>query len=268
MIAGAIVVTAAAHLVGIGEIVDVIMLGVGVVVAGTSAFKGGMEFGEFMKGIVTASTSEDLDTAAQHLANAVMLLGVATVMALLMRKSVGGGGAAAEDSAGADAADTAASKTPAPKPKPATSASKSSASDAAADDAATASTLSQNVYRVDGRSPGTIFDQGFQPKGTSTDLKTYVDTNNPSSFVSTSKTPAIADNPAFAKPGTYLYEVDGSQVKGIDVNAAYPDNPFANESEIAVVGGVPPEAIISAKPVLPGGGLGPTIPNPNYNGGL
>jgi hypothetical protein len=119
---------------------------------------------------------------------------------------------------------------------------------------------------VDGRSPETIIKEGFQPKGTSTDLKTYVETNNPSAFVSTSKTPSIADNPEFAKPGTYLYGVDSTQVKGIDVNQAYPDNPFAHESEIAVAGGVPREAIISAKPILPTGGVGNTIQNPIYNG--
>lgn len=134
-------------------------------------------------------------------------------------------------------------------------------------DASAATAVSQTVYRVDGRPPGTIFNEGFQPKGTSTDLENYVLANQPSAFVSTSKIAAIAENPAFAKPGTYLYEVDGSMIKGIDVNQAYPDNPFANESEIAVVGGVPRDAIISAKPILPGGGVGPTIPNPFYSGG-
>jgi hypothetical protein len=126
--------------------------------------------------------------------------------------------------------------------------------------------LNQSIYRVDGRSPDVIFDQGFQPKGTSADLKTYVDTNNPSAFVSTSKSPDIAHNPDFAQPGKYVYEVDGSQIKGIDVNEAYPNNPFARESEVAVVGGVPRSAIISVRQIQPDGGLGPVIPNPFYKG--
>ncbi len=127
--------------------------------------------------------------------------------------------------------------------------------------------LNQSVYRVDGRPPSVIFEQGFQPRGTATDLQNYVDTNTPSGFVSTSKTPDIALNPAFAQPGTHLYEVDGQQISGIDVNEAYPSNPFSNEQEIAVVGGVPKDAIISAKPLLPGGGLGNAIMNPFYRGG-
>lgn len=129
------------------------------------------------------------------------------------------------------------------------------------------SSVDQPVYRIDGRPPGTIFDEGFQPRGTSTDLENYVNTNQPSTFVGTSKTPDIVNNPAFGQPGKHLYEIDGTGLKGVDVNQAYPANPYASESEIAVPGGIPPESIISAKPILPGGGLGETIPNPNYNGG-
>ncbi len=124
-----------------------------------------------------------------------------------------------------------------------------------------------SLYRVDGRPPGTIFNEGFQPKGTATDLQTYVNQNAPSAFVSTSKTADIANNLDFASPGKYLYEVDSSQVSGVDVNQAYPDNPYPHEQEMAVLGGVSPQAVLSAKPILPGGGLGNTIPNPGYRGG-
>lgn len=127
--------------------------------------------------------------------------------------------------------------------------------------------VEQPVYRVDGRPAGTIFDEGFQPRGTSTDLENYVNTNQPSTFISTSKTPAIADNPAFGQPGKTLYEIDGTGLKGIDVNKAYPTNPFANENEIAIPSGIPKESIISARPILPNGTLGEPILNPNYNGG-
>jgi hypothetical protein len=128
------------------------------------------------------------------------------------------------------------------------------------------SSFPQTLYRVDGRPPGTIFNEGFQPKGTSTDLQTYVDTNQSSGFVSTSKTPDIAQNTDFAQPGKYVYQVDGDQISGIDVNQAYPANPYPHEQEVAVVNGVPSSAVISAKSILPDGTLGNAIMNPNYTG--
>jgi hypothetical protein len=125
----------------------------------------------------------------------------------------------------------------------------------------------QTLWRVDSRSPATIRSEGFQPRGTATDIQNYVNTNAPSAFVSTSKSSLIAENPAFAQPGSYLYEIDGSGLQGIDVNEAYPSNPFDNEQEIAIIGGIPNESIVGATPILPSGGLGDSIPNPGYLGG-
>ena len=261
IIVGTLTAWAVSHAFGAGEIADIVMACVGAFFLGMATFTAIEDIGECLMTTLGAESYPDLDRAADYLARAIAILGVVAFFAILAKVGAKFGRAAStaeDDAAGAASTDTSA----APKAKPAAAAADSSAADAAA-----ASTVEQPVYRVDGRPPSTIFNEGFQPRGTSTDLKTYVDTNNPSAFVSTSKTPAIADNPAFAKPGAYLYEVDGTQVEGIDVNSAYPANPYANESEIAVVGGVPPEAIISAKPILPGGGVGPAIPNPGYNGG-
>lgn len=44
-----------------------------------------------------------------------------------------------------------------------------------------------------------------------------------------------------------MYEIDGQQVSGYDVNQELgADSPFPGEQEIAVPGGIPPEAIINA----------------------
>ncbi len=124
--------------------------------------------------------------------------------------------------------------------------------------------VKQPVYRVDQRAPGTIFDEGFQPRGSAADLEIYVNTNQPSIYVSTSKTSDIAYNPDFAKAGSHLYDIDGRGLKGVDVNKVYPTNPFARESEIAIPGGIPRESVRSSRPILPDGTLGETIPNPYY----
>jgi hypothetical protein len=101
------------------------------------------------------------------------------------------------------------------------------------------------------------------PRGTSTDLQAYVDTNSPSAFVGTSKTQAVSTEFALDNGG-YVYQIDQTNLSGIDVNLAYPSNTFADEREIAILGGVPKESVISAQKALPGGGLGPIIPNPFY----
>jgi hypothetical protein len=272
---GSLVVWAAGHFCGVSELTDAFLLGFGLVFLGRAALDVARYLKNFIELTCSASTKAELEDAASDLAQAIAILGVVAFFSLLAKvsRAIGDKPETAKETAAPPEDDV----PPPPKgkhgtvsddtaPKAAGSKAKSAAESTA--DTAVASPVNQPVYRVDGRPPSTIFNEGFQPRGTSTDLKSYVDTNNPSAFVSTSKTPAIADNPDFAKPGAYLYEVDGAQVKGIDVNSAYPANPFAHESEIAVVGGVPTEAIISAKPILPGGGLGPAIPNPAYNGGL
>jgi hypothetical protein len=119
------------------------------------------------------------------------------------------------------------------------------------------------LYRGDGRLPETIFNEGFRARGTSSDLKAYVETNSPSAFVGTSKSQSIAIEFALEYDG-YVYEIDPRNLPGIDVNSAHPSNIHATEQEIAMPGGVPRESIIGAKKVLPGGRLGPIILNPFY----
>lgn len=54
-------------------------------------------------------------------------------------------------------------------------------------------------------------------------------------FISTAKTPLIAENPDFAQPETYLYQVDGSGLPVIDVNRAYPENPFPESKKLRLL---------------------------------
>ncbi len=149
-----------------------------------------------------------------------------------------------------------------------TSAADGASADAAPGGAAgsTASDPAGFVYRGDGRSPSTIYDEGFQPKGTSTDLQTYVNTNSPSGFVSTSKSPEVAEGFAQMQGGGNVYVVDSSGLSGVDVNDAYPSNPFAHEQEIAMPGGVPPESVVGGYPVSGDGVKGDFVANPNYKG--
>jgi RHS repeat-associated protein len=128
------------------------------------------------------------------------------------------------------------------------------------------------VHRGDGRTPDEIFNDGFQPKdpGSDTSLQDYVLDNEPSDFVGTSKDPDIArefaqDSAGFSQDGTgYLYDIDRPQ-NGIDVNEAFPGNPFSREQEIAVPGGVGTNCIRGCQPVNTlGQNAGDYIPNPNY----
>ena len=143
------------------------------------------------------------------------------------------------------------------------------AASAASDSSAGSATSGQLgfVYRGDGRSPSTIYDEGFQPKGTSTDLQTYVNTNSPSGFVSTSQSPAVAEGFAQMQGGGNVYVVDAGGLSGVDVNEAYPGNPYAHEQEIAVPGGVPTENVVGSYPVSGDGVKGDFMANPNYKGG-
>ena len=133
--------------------------------------------------------------------------------------------------------------------------------------APTASGQPDFVYRGDGRPPSTIYDEGLQPRGTSTDLPTYVDTSNPSGFVSTSKSPAVAEGFAQMQGGGHVYVVDTDGLSGVDVNDAYPTNTFAHEQEIAMPGGVPMDNVVGSYPVSGDGLKGDFVANPNYKGG-
>ena len=128
-------------------------------------------------------------------------------------------------------------------------------------------TTNELLYRSDDRPPKVIFEEGFQVLDASNnDLNTFVNDNNASNFVSTTR-----DENLYQRWGSdFRYTIDAPG--GIDVDATMPDGPYAPhtaapEFEIAFQGGIPAENIVGAHPVLPDGGLGDWIPNPNYSGG-
>jgi hypothetical protein len=85
IIAGTLVVWAGSHFFGIGEIVDVILLGVGTAVFGLSVIDGASELYDFANGAINARTNQDLDRAARSFARAVTILGISVVQAVLLR---------------------------------------------------------------------------------------------------------------------------------------------------------------------------------------
>lgn len=82
-----LIVWAASHFFGVGEIADVIIIIVGIVSLGPIAWKAGEELIGFAMKSVYAKTEADLDQAAKHLAEAISLVGVQVVMALLLKKA-------------------------------------------------------------------------------------------------------------------------------------------------------------------------------------
>ena len=125
------------------------------------------------------------------------------------------------------------------------------------------------IYRGNSRPPDVIFNQGFQPKGTATDLYNYAATNTPSNFISTSKIPGpginFAQSAATNSGEGYLYIIS-QQPNGIDVNDALgAASPFPDETEIAVPGGIPPQDVLGAQQISPdGSNIGGFIPNPGF----
>jgi hypothetical protein len=87
IIAGTLVVWAGSHFFGAGEIVDIILLGVGFFTVGLSVFSGAQELYRFATTAVNAQTDSDLNQAAQHFAAAVNILGIAVISAVLLHQS-------------------------------------------------------------------------------------------------------------------------------------------------------------------------------------
>lgn len=85
VMAAVLVAWVLSHAVGIGEIIDIVILAVGVVGIGLSVFQGVDELYEFAMGTYKAGTTRDLDVAAGHFAKAVNILGVQAVLAVLLR---------------------------------------------------------------------------------------------------------------------------------------------------------------------------------------
>ncbi|UBB93574.1 scabin-related ADP-ribosyltransferase [Xanthomonas oryzae] len=65
------------------------------------------------------------------------------------------------------------------------------------------------IFRGDARSPDVIFEEGLQPRGTNTDLYNYALQNEPSVFVSTSKSPNVARDFVDMQGGGYVYTIRG-----------------------------------------------------------
>ena len=130
------------------------------------------------------------------------------------------------------------------------------------------------VYRGDSRSPNTIFNEGFSPRGNSTDLYAHAldQTNPPSNFISTSKSQEIGKNfasgQAWGEPRNgFMYTID-KPTNGIDVNTTLGSrSPYPFEEEIAIPGKINPSQIKGATPVSSDGAMGNySILNPNYYG--
>ena len=110
------------------------------------------------------------------------------------------------------------------------------------------------TFRGDRRAPSEIFEQGFQPRGTSVDLLDYAANNTPSIYVSTSRSASVAGD--FAEN---IYVVRPRY--GVDVNRALGrHSPFPDELEIAIPGGVSPADVRGV--TLSNQGI--SILNPNW----
>jgi len=113
------------------------------------------------------------------------------------------------------------------------------------------------TFRGDSRGPDVIFNEGFAPRGSSTDLLAHAFDNTlppPSAYVSTSKSAEVA-----AGFADNVYVVRSTN--GIDVNRVLgPASPFPNELEIAIPGRVLPGNVRAV--TLPNRGV--SILNPNY----
>ncbi|MGW5256465.1 scabin-related ADP-ribosyltransferase [Streptomyces sp. NPDC004012] len=99
----------------------------------------------------------------------------------------------------------------------------------------------KTTYRSDTRGPDEIFKNGFEPRGSNMDLMEHASGwSTDSGYVATTKHESIAIG-----RGGNVYHVDG--VEGLDVNGEWPDNPFADEQEIAVPGRIDPSRIIGVR---------------------
>ena len=87
IISGTLTVWAGSHLIGVGEIIDLILLLAGSAVLGASFGRGAIELQNFAITAIRAQNDSDIDRAAQHFAKAVNILGISIVSALLLRRS-------------------------------------------------------------------------------------------------------------------------------------------------------------------------------------
>lgn len=85
MIGGILVAWIVSHAFGIGEIIDIIILVIGIAAIGFAVFNGLDYLYDFASGVYGAKTLQDLEKAADDLAKAIGILGVQAVLAILFR---------------------------------------------------------------------------------------------------------------------------------------------------------------------------------------
>ena len=86
VVAAVVILWAGSHFLGVGEIADVILVIVGYVAMGGVALEAGEKLVKFAVVAAGAKSNADLDVAARHLADAVSLVGVQVISALLLKK--------------------------------------------------------------------------------------------------------------------------------------------------------------------------------------
>ena len=85
IIGGVLVAWVASHAFGVGEIIDVVILTVGVFAIGMAIFSGLDCLYDSVAGTYKATTMNDLDKAADNLAKAISILGIQAVLAVFLR---------------------------------------------------------------------------------------------------------------------------------------------------------------------------------------
>lgn len=88
IVAGTLLLWAGSHLIGVGEAVDILMMVSGLLFIGWDAIQAVKHLIEFARRSVGADTEADLDSAGDHLAQAVAIIGVDVVLAFLTHRSV------------------------------------------------------------------------------------------------------------------------------------------------------------------------------------
>lgn len=85
ILAGVLVVWAGSHYFGVGFVADIILVGLGLFFLGWQVWAAIGDFVEFVRLTPKAQTPEDLDRAAEHLAQFIAIVGVGVFIALVTR---------------------------------------------------------------------------------------------------------------------------------------------------------------------------------------
>ncbi len=103
IMATCLVAWAGSHAFGVGEAIDVVLVGLGILFVGMAVIDVAKEVGDCVIETIGATEEKDLEAAASHLARAIAIIGVLAFIALfskvargLGRKRVGGGEAPAK----------------------------------------------------------------------------------------------------------------------------------------------------------------------------